>query len=101
MSSTIDRESTYYKTFTQAIAANATPGDTITIDNIRAELEYAQIPPTMYGPLFAAACHRGVLMGMNQVQKSVHPSAKGRRVLVYYVRHTPPVVDVDLFGNAA
>lgn len=58
-------------------------GARLTVENLRDDLEAAQIPPSAYGPLFRAACQRGLLVhtGMSVVERKA--SRRGGRAGIY------------------
>ena len=63
-------------------------GQRISVDDLRPDLDAAQIAPSQYGPLFRAACHRGELHADGMTVPARPGSRRGGRVLVY-VRTVP------------
>lgn len=58
-------------------------GSRITVEHLRSDLEAAQIRPSQYGPLFRAACQRGLLRetGLSIIERKA--SRRGGRALLY------------------
>lgn len=80
-------------------------GATISIDDIRMELDMAQIPDSHRGGLFGEACHKGYLTATGQTVKTGHKAGKGRLVRTYLItgKARREAVDsrCDLLGHRA
>lgn len=58
-------------------------GTAVTVESFRTEIDAAQIPGQRLGPLFNTAVKRGWLSTDGRTVPSNHPSARGRRILIY------------------
>lgn len=72
----------YTADFTR-ILSRITAGHEFTIDDLRDDIEAAQIPASSLGGLFERACYSGVLHADGRTIRSTHPPARGRRILLY------------------
>lgn len=59
------------------------PGDILTIDDIRPEVDAAQMTNHEKGQVFKDACRAGLLVATGRVVPSTHPPAKSRLIQRY------------------
>jgi len=74
----------YLPTLVQSLAGLGV-GSLVTIDDVRWEFEYAQIPDPAHGPTFAEAVQKGYLTTTGQTRKTRHRAGRGRLIRVYKI----------------